>query len=64
MDKELYNPDEFLLDNIKSFHYEVMEEGRHCWMAFHMDDRVGHLNIFLKDGRIQTRYEEWVDETR
>ena len=27
MDKELYDPDEFLLDNIKSFHYEVMDEG-------------------------------------
>jgi hypothetical protein len=25
-DKELYNPDEFLLDNIKEYHYEVMDE--------------------------------------
>ena len=22
---------------------------------------TGHLNIFLNDGRIQTRYEEWND---
>ena len=60
-DKELYNPDEFLLDNIKSFYYEEMSED-HKWMAFYMEDgRIGHLNIFLKDGKINTRYEEWVD---
>jgi hypothetical protein len=29
-DKELYNPDEFLLDNIKEYHYEVMDEGTSC----------------------------------
>ena len=44
MDKELYNPDEFLLDNIKSFHYEVMDEGEHVWMAFYMEDgRIGQI---------------------
>jgi len=62
-DKELYNPDEFLLDDIKSYHYEVMEEGRHVWMAFYLENgSIGHLNIFLNDGRIQTRYEEWVND--
>jgi len=62
MDKELYNPDEFLLDNIKSFHYEEMSS-EHKWMAFYMENgRTGHLNIFLKDGKIKTRYEEWNDE--
>jgi len=45
-DKELYNPDEFLLDNIKGFHYEVMDEGEHVWMAFYFEDgRTGHLNL-------------------
>ena len=55
----LISPDEFLLHNIKSYHYEVMDEGNHVWMAFYMEDgTIGHLNIFLNDGRIQTRYEE------
>jgi hypothetical protein len=59
-DKELYNPDEFLLDDIKDYHYEVMDEGHHVWMAFYFENgSTGHLNIFLNDGRINTRYEEW-----
>ena len=63
-DIELYNPDEFLLDNIKSFHYEVMDEGEHVWMAFYMEDgRTGPLNIFRNCGKIKTRYEEWDDQT-
>jgi len=64
-DKELYNPDEFLLDNIKSYHYEVMDEGNHVWMAFYFQNgSTGHLNIFTNDGKIQTRYEEWTDDPR
>ena len=61
-DKELYNPDEFLLNDIKSYHYEVMDEGHHVWMAFYFGNKTGHLNIFLNDGKIQTRYEEWDDD--
>jgi hypothetical protein len=62
-DKELYNPDEFLLDNIKSFHYEVMDEGEHVWMAFYFENgNTGHLNIFRNCGKINTRYEEWVND--
>jgi len=56
----LINPDEFLLDNVNSYHYEVMEEGQHVWMGFYMaDGKIGHLNIFLNDGKICTRYEEF-----
>ena len=52
MDKLLHNPDEFLLDDIKMFHYETMDPKRHLWCAFYMEDgRIGHLNIFLKDGQ-------------
>jgi hypothetical protein len=62
-DKILYNPDEFLLDNIKSFHFEVMDPEQHIWAAFYMEDgTTGHLNIFLNDGKIQTRYEEWNED--
>ncbi len=59
-EKWLVNPDEFLLDDIKAYHYEVMDEGQHVWMSFYLaDGSTGHLNIFLNGGRIQTRYEEW-----
>lgn len=58
-DKLLYNPDEFLLDDIKAYHYEEMSP-EHKWMSFSWEDgRIGHLNIFLKDGKLETRYEEW-----
>ena len=61
-DRGLHNPDEFLLDDIEKYHYEVMDEGRHVWMAFYFKDgRTGHLNIFKKGGKINTRYEEWND---
>ena len=62
-DTELYNPDEFVLKDIKMVHYEVMSEGTHTWCSFYLKNgTIGHLNIFLKDGKIHTRYEEF-DET-
>ena len=62
-DKEIYNPDEFVLKDIKMVHYEVMDKGNHTWCAFYFKNgNIGHLNIFLKDGKIHTRYEEF-DET-
>jgi len=62
-DKELYNPDEFVLKDVDMVHYEVMDKGTHTWCAFYLKNgTIGHLNIFLKDGKIHTRYEEF-DET-
>jgi len=59
-DKELYNPDEFIVNDIKMLHYEVMDPNKHIWAAFYLENgRTGHLNIFLIDGRLETRYEEW-----
>jgi hypothetical protein len=59
-DKELYNPDEFIVNDIKMLHYEVMDPNKHIWAAFYLENgRIGHLNIFLIDGRLETRYEEW-----
>jgi hypothetical protein len=56
----LVNPDEFLLDDIKMYHYEVMDEGEHVWMAFYFENGTsGHLNIFLNNGKINTRYEKF-----
>ncbi len=58
-DIELYNPDKILIENIKSFNYEVMDKN-HIWAAFYLDNgRIGHLNIFSNGGKLETRYEEW-----
>ena len=58
-DKELYNPDEFIVNDIKSFNYEVMDKN-HIWAAFYLENgRIGHLNIFSNGGKLETRYEEW-----
>ncbi len=58
-DIEKYNPDEFIVNDIKSFNYEVMDKN-HIWAAFYLENgRIGHLNIFSDGGKISTRYEEW-----
>ena len=58
-DIELYNPDEFIVNDIKMFHYEVMDKN-HIWAAFYLNNgRIGHLNIFSNGGKLETRYEEW-----
>ena len=39
---------------------KCMDSGKHTWMAFYFENgKIGHLNIFLKNGKIETRYEEW-----
>jgi hypothetical protein len=44
-DKELYNPDEFVFDEVKMFHYEVMNETS-VWMGIYLNDgKMYHLNI-------------------
>ena len=44
-DKGLYNPDEFVFDEVKMLHYEVMNETS-VWMGIYLDDgRLYHLNI-------------------
>ena len=58
-DIEIYNPDEFIVNDIKSFNYEVMDKN-HIWAAFYLENgRIGHLNIFSNGGKLETRYEEW-----
>ncbi len=58
-DIEKYNPDEFIVNDIKMFHYEVMDKN-HIWAAFYLQNgRTGHLNIFSNGGKLETRYEEW-----
>ena len=58
-DIEKYNPDEFIVNDIKSFNYEVMDKN-HIWAAFYLENgRIGHLNIFSNGGKLESRYEEW-----
>ena len=59
-DIELYNPDEFIVNDIKMFNWEVMDPGKHVWAALYLDNgRIGHLNIFSDGGKLSVRYEEW-----
>ena len=59
-DIELYNPDEFIVSDIKMFHWEVMDPGKHVWAALYLDNgRIGHLNIFSDCDKLSVRYEEW-----
>ena len=40
------NPDEIVLEDIRMFHYETMEEGRHVWIGIYMNDgKIYHMNI-------------------
>jgi hypothetical protein len=44
-DKELYNPDEFVFEDVKMVHYEVMNESS-VWMGIYLNDgKMHHLNI-------------------
>ena len=39
------NPDEFVLEDVKMVHYEVMDE-ESSWMGIYMNDgRIFHFNI-------------------
>ena len=40
------NPDEIVLENVRLFHYETMEEGRHVWIGIYGNDgKIYHMNI-------------------
>jgi hypothetical protein len=59
-DKELYNPDEIVVENIKMFHLEQMSNS-HLWVGCYTEDnKIYHLNIFAKGDKL-TYY--WGDET-
>jgi hypothetical protein len=51
------NPDEIVLENVKMFHYETMEEGRHVWMGIYMDDgRIYHMNISSHENKLNVYF--------
>jgi hypothetical protein len=44
-DKELYNPDEFVLENVKMVHWENMDTDVY-WCGIYLNDgRIFHLHI-------------------
>ena len=53
MSKFVKNPDEIVLENIRMFHYETMEEGRHVWIGIYThNDKIYHLNISGENLRV------------
>lgn len=44
--KFINNPDEIILENVKLFHYEVMEPGKAVWLGIYLNNgQIFHLNI-------------------
>jgi len=53
------NPDEIVLENVRMFHYETMEEGRHVWMGIYMEDgSIYHLNVGCHGGKLNVYYSD------
>ena len=54
------NPDEIVLENVKLFHLEQMSKS-HLWVGCYTEDnRIFHLNISSKGGKL---IYSWSDET-
>ena len=64
MSKWTENPDEFVLEDVKMIHYEVMEEGRFVWMGIYSNDgKIHHLNISVDSaGHLKTYYSDETPE--
>ena len=46
MSRFVKNPDEIVLEDIRMFHYETMEEGRHVWIGIYTNNgKIYHMNI-------------------
>jgi hypothetical protein len=59
-DKRHKNPDEIVLENVKLFHLENMSNS-HLWVGCYTEDnRIFHLNISAKGGKL-VYY--WSEET-
>jgi hypothetical protein len=53
MNKRIENPDEIVLEDVKMFHLENMSP-EHLWVAAYCeDDRIFHLNISAKGGKLK-----------
>jgi len=60
MNERLENPDEIVLENVKLFHLEQMNE-KSLWVGCYTEDnRIFHLNISAKGDKLLYW---WSDET-
>ena len=65
MNEEIKNPDEFVLEDVKMVHYEVMDPGDEennnlgaVWMGIYLNNRkIYHLNICGNNLRVNYRDE-------
>ena len=59
MSEFIKNPDEIVLEDIRMFHYETMEEGRHVWLGIYTNDqKIYHINISCNDGKLNVYYSD------
>jgi hypothetical protein len=60
MTERVTNPDEIVLDDVKMFHLEQMSNS-HLWVGCYTEDnKIYHLNIFAKGGKLKYY---WSEET-
>jgi hypothetical protein len=60
MNERLINPDEIVLEDVKLFHLEQMNE-KSLWIGcYTKDNRIFHLNISAKGGKLKYY---WSEET-
>lgn len=53
--EETQNPDEIIVRDIDTFHFEVMEEGKSIWIGITRNNgQIDHININLVNGKIST----------
>jgi len=46
MNRTIQNPDEFVLEDVKMVHYEVMEQREAVWLGIYLNNgKMYHLNI-------------------
>ena len=46
MTRTIQNPDEFVLEDVKMVHYEVMEQRESVWLGIYLNNgKMYHLNI-------------------
>ena len=46
MNRTIQNPDEFVLEDVKMVHYEVMEQRESVWLGIYLNNgKMYHLNI-------------------
>ena len=46
MNRTIQNPDEFVLEDVKMVHYEVMEQCKAVWLGIYLNNgKMYHMNI-------------------